>query len=162
VTIFVAGAAVGATTYGTVQHLRGNAAAPVVVVAPPPAAEPPRPLPPAVVEPAGPAAAGAPSRPAAEAGRGREASPACGTRATCASGRTQAGRDGAQRARARARRERAGGAAHARALLSTRQLAEERESLMVQALVAKGETAQARQRAARFHRRYPQSLSARG
>jgi outer membrane protein assembly factor BamD (BamD/ComL family) len=38
------------------------------------------------------------------------------------------------------------------------QLAEERDSLLVQALVAKGEFAQARQRAVRFHRQHPHSL----
>jgi outer membrane protein assembly factor BamD (BamD/ComL family) len=38
------------------------------------------------------------------------------------------------------------------------QLAEERDGLLVQALVAKGEFAQARQRAARFHRQHPHSL----
>jgi TolA-binding protein len=48
---------------------------------------------------------------------------------------------------------------HAR-LFPSGQLAEERESLLVQALVAKGDYAQARERATRFHRQHPHSLFA--
>jgi len=48
---------------------------------------------------------------------------------------------------------------HARSF-PTGQLAEERDSLLVQALVAKGEHAQAHERAARFHQQHPQSLFA--
>jgi hypothetical protein len=38
------------------------------------------------------------------------------------------------------------------------QLAEERDSLTVQALIAKGDFAQARERAAHFHQQHPGSL----
>jgi TolA-binding protein len=48
---------------------------------------------------------------------------------------------------------------HAR-LYPNGQLAEERDGLMVQALVGKGDYAQARERATRFHRQHPHSLFA--
>jgi outer membrane protein assembly factor BamD (BamD/ComL family) len=48
---------------------------------------------------------------------------------------------------------------HAR-LFRDGELAEEREGLMVQALVGSHDYAQARERAERFHKRYPRSLFA--
>jgi outer membrane protein assembly factor BamD (BamD/ComL family) len=40
------------------------------------------------------------------------------------------------------------------------QLAEERDALLIRALVGKGQYAQARERASRFHRQHPRSLFA--
>jgi outer membrane protein assembly factor BamD (BamD/ComL family) len=48
---------------------------------------------------------------------------------------------------------------HAR-LFADGQLAEERDALLIRALVGKGEYAQARERASRFHKQHPRSLFA--
>jgi hypothetical protein len=158
---FVLGAAVGATTYGTVQHLRGKTAAPAsaLVPAPLPAAEPPSPLPPAVVEPAETTSTAEPSRLVAEASRERGTTPGLRNARDLRLGAERKLIEMARSALARGHTERALAALRSHARSYPRgQLAEERESLMVQALVAWGEPGRARERAARFHRRYPHSL----
>ena len=154
---FIVGAAVGATTYGTVQHLRHGPelpAAPTVTIAAEPAVEAPSPLAvapaaePVVVKPAAPptdrATLGEPSSAGSrDRGLAAERKLVEMARSALARGHT----DGALAALHR----------HARAF-PRGQLAEERDSLFVQALVAKGDLARARDRAAHFHRQYPQSL----
>lgn len=168
---FLVGAAVGATTYGTVQHLasrpsatiRPAVSAPALApgMAPEPAA--PRPPEPAVTVPVAPALVR--PRPAGQAGAGdsrdaRAAKDGGAVRDDCLAAerrlleiaRTALGRGRTDGALATLRQ-------HAR-LFPSGQLAEERESLLVQALVAKGDYGQARERATRFHRQHPHSLFA--
>jgi hypothetical protein len=152
VATFLVGAAVGATTYGTVEHLRGKstAPAPVVIVAPP---ELPTTMPPTMPS-------AEPSRlPATPANRAREVDPGIRAARDRGLGAERKLIEMARSALARGQTERALFSLrnHARSFPNG-QLAEERESLMVQALVAKGEFAQARGRAARFHRQHPASL----
>jgi hypothetical protein len=157
---FLVGAAVGATTYGVVEQVRGKPpSAPIAVVAAP--AAPVVPAPPSVPPPdteATEAPVVAPP-PATTSGRGREPSPSMGDsrdrglaaeRKLVEMARTALGRGQTDGALAALRR-------HAR-VFPTGQLAEERESLLVQALVVKGDFPQARAQATRFARRYPHSL----
>jgi hypothetical protein len=156
---FLVGAAVGAASYGTVQHLRHEAApappAGPAVSAPAPVAPPaPAPAPPESAPPPPPATGPAtgPSR-AAE----HEAPPAgtrdrglAAERKLIEMARTALARGQTDSALATLRRH-----AH---VFARGQLAEERDSLLVQALVAKGDFPAARQRAVRFHRQFPSSL----
>ncbi|MBN2573206.1 MAG: hypothetical protein JXP73_01455 [Deltaproteobacteria bacterium] len=153
---FVVGAAVGATAYGTVQHLRQGPALPAAptIVVPAPAPVLPLPPPPApLVQPerAEPAAPSPVRVPRAESGfaaardRGLAAE-----RKLVEMARSALARGRTDDALAALRR-------HARAFTKG-QLAEERDSLFVQVLVAKGDFTHARKRAAAFYQRYPQSL----
>jgi hypothetical protein len=149
---FLVGAAVGATTYGTVQHVRGKppAPAPVMVAAPSPAPAPPSPVP-ALAEPAvnvpPPASPGPTTGPGPRAARDLRL------------GAERKLVEMARSALARGRVEQALAALRAHVRSYPRgQLAEERDSLMVQTVAAKGDAAEARTLAARFHRRYPTSL----
>jgi hypothetical protein len=154
---FIVGAAVGATTYGTVQHLRHGAeptAAPTATApAPAPAIPPPPAPPPAEAQPetAKPAApppgrAGVAEPPlAASRDRGLAAE-----RKLVEMARSALARGHIDGALASLRR-------HARGFPKG-QLAEERDSLFVQALVAKGDFVRARSHAEYFHRHYPHSL----
>ena len=158
---FFVGAAVGATTYGTVQHLRHGSelpAAPTVTV-PAPAPEapplpPPAPMPqpetaqPETSPPPPPGRASAPEpRPLASHDRGLAAERKLVEMARSALARGHTGDALAALHR------------HAR-VFAKGQLAEERDSLLVQTLVAQGDFAKARNRAAHFHRHYPHSLFA--
>jgi len=153
---FIVGAAVGATTYGTVQHLRqGPAPRTALTVAIPatvPAGTKPLPSMPPVqperAEPAAPPASRAPQsdfRSSAVRDRGLAAERKLVemARSALVRGHTEGALEALRR--------------HARSFPKG-QLAEERDSLFVQALVAKGDFAPARKRAAAFHRRYPRSL----
>ncbi len=156
---FVVGAAVGAGTYGTVDHVRHRQPAEVVVPAPvapapavapvlaPPAAEPSP-----AVEARPPAAVAPPAR-----ASDRSASPAtsrdrglAAERKLVEMARTALARSQTDDALATLQR-------HGRTFPKG-QLAEERDSLLVQALVAKGDYPQARQKAARFRHDHPASL----
>jgi hypothetical protein len=157
---FLVGAAVGATTYGTVAHLQRKSVAhlvPSATLAPrepvPASTAPELGLAPAPVEPA-PRPVPAPTHPqrvlgeqeterAKDRGLAAERKWIEMARTALARGRV----DGALAALRRHARQYPGG-----------QLAEERDSLLVQALVAKGDYAQARAQAARFGRQHPQSL----
>ena len=153
---FLVGAAVGATVYGTVARLRQDPGPPTL---PPSLPAPPAPAPlsvpelPPPVETAprpmvtAPVAGRSPGEPAA--GRGKDA-------------RLAAERNLIEIARTALARGRLDGALaplnrHARRFAKG-QLAEERDSLYVQVLVAKGDLAQARERATRFRRQHPSSL----
>lgn len=155
---FVVGAAVGATTYGTVQHLRHGsepAAAPTVT------ASSPAPAVPAPLPPPAPVAQPETAKPPAPPGRASDAEP----RPLVSRDRGLAAeRKLVEMARSALARGHTDGALaalqrHARGF-PRGQLAEERDSLLVQALVAKGDFAKARDRAAHFHRHYPHSLFA--
>jgi len=149
--IFLVGATVGAGGYGALQALRRDPPAPPTAVprAPePPAALPvllPEPAPPKVVSPPSP---GPQARPR-ETGEGRDQSLAAerklleGARAALVTGDEDA-------AIASLRR-------HAR-IFAHGQLSEERDALLIRALVGQGDHAQARERARRFHKQYPRSL----
>jgi hypothetical protein len=156
VATFLVGAAVGAATYATVQHARNPPVppVPVVIVAPPATAEPPSPPPLRVApEPA-------PSRPVQAApNRAREAEPLLRDARDHGLGAERKLIEMARSALARGQTDRALSTlrAHARSHPHG-QLAEERDSLMVQALVARGDFAQARERAARFQKQHPGSL----
>lgn len=158
---FLVGAAVGATAYGTVAHLQQESRAlraPAAVIAPPPpepATSPPEPRPeplPAVEVGPRPTPATTNSQRASaeqETGRGKDQGLA-------------AERKWIEMARTSLTRGRVDGALsalrhHAR-VYPNGQFAEERDSLLVQSLVAKGDYAQARTQAARFGRRHPHSL----
>jgi hypothetical protein len=158
---FLVGAAVGAATYGTVQRIRQESElpAPPAIVAAPPAPEPPSRPPPAPPAETAEVATVAAQPPATAPSRVRETEPSLGDardrglaaeRKLVEMGRTALARGHTDLAIAALRR-------HTQAFPNG-QLAEERDSLLVQALVAKGEFAQARQRAARFHRQHPHSL----
>jgi hypothetical protein len=159
---FLVGAALGATAYGTVAHLQQKSRAtqaPSAEIAP----RPPEPVP-LAPEPRPEARARVeddPPRPVA--------SPTSSTRAPTEqeTGRSKdqglaAERKWIEMARTALARGRVDGALaalrhHARVYPSG-QLAEERDSLLVQSLVAKGDYAQARAQAARFGRQHPRSL----
>ena len=158
---FFVGAAVGATVYGTVTRLRQEPSPPnpppglpAVAPAPPePAAVPPVPDAPPAVE-----AALRPIALAPNNGRG-SGEPALGRSKDEG---LAAERNLIEMARTALARGRIDGALatlsrHARRFAKG-QLAEERDSLYVQALVAKGDFAQARERATRFRRQHPSSL----
>lgn len=156
---FLVGAAVGATVYGTVARLRQDPRPPNLsptlpappappVVAPVPVPE----LPPAVeaaprpmVSP--PSAGRSPGEPTV--GKSKDAGLAA-ERNLIEIARTALARGRIDGALATLHR-------HARRFAHG-QLAEERDGLVVQALVAKGDFAQARERAARFRRQHPSSL----
>jgi hypothetical protein len=151
---FIVGAAVGAASYGTVQHLRGapERPAPPAVVTPlpvPAAPLPPPPEPtPATAPPRAPVAP--PSHASdSELGTARDQGLA-GERKLIEMARTALTRGQTEGTLAALHR-------HARSFPNG-QLAEERDSLFVQALVRKGDFVHARQRATRFHRLYPHSL----
>jgi hypothetical protein len=151
VTVLLAGAAASVLTYATVTHVRHAAGPgerpPASVPAPPVSPAQPS-VPPAVAEPvAAPPAPARPDGPAAHEGRDRGLA---AERAQIDAARTALAQGRAPEAYAALRR-------HGR-LFPNGRLAEERESLLVQALVAEGRFAEARQNAARFVRRYPQSL----
>jgi hypothetical protein len=155
VTTFLVGAAIGAATYGTVQHVRGKPAAspPVVIAAAPPGSEPPPSASPPTPEPVA-----GPSRPVATpANRVRETEPSDTRDRGLGAERKLV--EMARSALARGYTDRALSAlrSHARSHPHG-QLAEERDSLMVQALVAKGEFTRAREQATRFHQQHPGSL----
>jgi hypothetical protein len=159
---FLVGAAVGATIYGTVTHLRRPAAPlnPTTAVIVPVPAEAPdgRPVSvtstePIVVEPVGPKPTPTGqhhSRIAEPASDGARDRSLAAERKLVEMARTALTRGQTEGALAALHR-------HTR-LFPHGQLAEERDSLLVQALMAKGEFAQARERGIRFYRQYPQSL----
>ena len=154
---FVVGAAVGAASYGTIVRVRRLPERPalpaVVAPAPAPVALPPPAPAPAAPEPAAvqPPTLGPSREPAPSMGEGHDRGLAA-ERKLVEMARTALARGQTDDALAALRR-------HARGFMHG-QLAEERDGLLVQALVAKGEFAQARLRAARFHRQHPQSLFA--
>jgi hypothetical protein len=156
VVTFLVGAAVGAATYGTVSQVRGKPApsAPMVIVAPPPLPAPPSPVPPPIPEPVA-----EPQPVVTLPHRMREAEPNIRDARDRGLGAERKLVEMARSALARGHTDRALSAlrTHARSFPNG-QLAEERDSLMVQALVAKGESAQARERAARFQKQHPGSL----
>ena len=158
---FLVGAAVGATAYGTVAHLQQRSKAPdrpaaeIVPRPPEPAPSMPEPLsePRPTVEVA--------PRPAALPASTQHASRELETGKARDQG-LAAERKWVEMARTALARGRVDGALaalrhHAHAYPGG-QLAEERDSLLIQSLVAKGDSAQARTQAARFGRRYPHSL----
>ena len=160
VATFLVGAAVGAAVYGTVAGRRR---------APPPQMAPARPTqiedsPPSpvstVLAPEMPSATEPAPRPAATVATVRgNGEPAVGG---ARDGGLAAERNLIEMARTALARGRADGALallrrHVRQF-SKGQLGEERDSLLIQALVAKGDHAQARERAARFRRHHPTSL----
>jgi hypothetical protein len=161
---FLVGAAVGATTMGTVDRMRSErmrskptpvpfamtSASPGLPVLPP--VIPPAPVP----VPQGQLAAAAPSTLARPVPRTTVVEPK--------DKRLEAERKLVEMARTALARGQSDGALpalrrHLR-LFPRGELAEERDSLWVSALVARGEPAQAREHAARFHRQYPHSLFA--
>lgn len=156
---FLVGATTGVAGYATVSHVRSSAhpasspgvtspapspSSPPLPEAPQPAAEPAL-SPPAVAPPA------AASSPASSSTRSRDEHLAA-ERHLIEMARTALARGRAEGAFATLRR-------HARQFPQG-QLSEERDSLLIQALVANGDVAQARERAEVFHRRYPSSLFA--
>ena len=158
---FLVGAAVGATTYGTVARLRQESkpiGAPTEMVAHLPARTVPvepmsAPVPSAVDEPAPKPLTSAPSngRSSVELAAGRSKDDGLAAeRKLVEMARTALARGQVDGALASLHR-------HARQYPNGR-LAEERDGLLVQAMVAKGDYAQARARAARFARQYPHSL----
>jgi hypothetical protein len=152
---FLVGAAVGASVYGTAEHFvrrgeptaRPPTEAPAVLAPAPPApaeaaaAEADVPAPAPVTGP--PPARARPNEPSRDRGLGAERKLIEMARSALARGQA----DGALASLAR----------HARAFPNG-QLGEERDSLRVQALVAKGRLAEARSSAERFRRKYPRSL----
>ncbi len=158
---FLVGAAVGATTYGTVAHLQrksGPPQAPTAVIA----ARSPEPVPlaPAPQLETRPLNAPVPRPATASTGSERSLGEQEGGRVKDQG--LAAERKWIEMARTALARGRVDGALaalhrHAR-VFPTGQLAEERDSLLVQALVAKGDYAQARTQAARFARQHPHSL----
>src|ERR1039457_5881103 len=157
---FLVGAAVGATTYGTVAHLQQRSRTPqtpAMEIAP----RPPEPAPSLPETQPRPAVEGTP-RPAAaptspqrvlgeqDAGKVKDQGLA-------------AERKWIEMARTALVRGRADGALaalhHHGRLHPNGQLAEERDRLLIQTLVAKGDYVQARAQVARFGRRHPHSLS---
>jgi len=160
---FFMGAAVGATVYGTVARLRQGTRPPspppsTMVVEPPapePAAVPPMPVPESapVVERSPRPMASAPTN-------GRSLTDPAAARNKDEG--LAAERNLIEMARTALARGRVDGALatlhrHARRFAKG-QLAEERDSLQVQALVAKGDFAQAHERATRFRSQHPSSL----
>jgi hypothetical protein len=154
VTILLAGAAASVVTYATVTHTRERPVPSEARPAPPtaptpapasiPAPQEPPPTPAAAASPSEPAR---PDEPAAREGRDRTLA---AERAQIDAARTALTQGRAPEAFAALRR-------HGR-LFPHGRLAEEREALLVQALVAAGRFAEARERAARFGREHPRSL----
>ncbi len=152
---FLVGVAVGGAAVGTVDHLRHGKQAPAVAtpVAPTaPAASPlpePAPAPPSASEalPAAPAQRTVAASRAGARDKGLEAE-----RKLVEMARTSLARGQTGAALAALRRHHRG--------FPKGELAEERDSLWVAALVANGEHAQARAQAARFPKQYPHSLFA--
>ena len=158
---FIVGAAVGATAYGTVARLRQDPRPPnpppstptFPSPAPPALAPTPVPDPPPAIEPgprptvSAPSKGRSPGEPAV--GRGKDAGLAA-ERNLIEIARTALARGRIDDTLATLHR-------HARRFAQG-QLAEERDSLYVQALVAKRDFAQARERATRFRRQHPSSL----
>jgi hypothetical protein len=156
---FVVGAAVGATAYGTIDHLQHRRAAEVVapaLVAPTPVVAP-VPVPPAA-EPAPPIAAPPPATVAPPVRASDRTAPLAGSRDRGLAAERKL-IEMARTALARGQTDGALGTLHRHGRTFPKgQLAEERDSLLVQALVAKGDYAQARQKAARFRHDHPASL----
>jgi hypothetical protein len=149
------GSAVGTATYGILPHVRAKREAPAARVAVPAAA------PTAEVPPTAPAAVEARAAEPAAAPTRRTREPESSVRETrdhalaaerqlVETARTALARGSAESALVALHR-------HARAFPRGR-LSEERESLLVQALVAQGRFALARQQAVRFAHKYPHSL----
>jgi hypothetical protein len=157
VATFLVGAAVGATVYGTVERVSRSHSEPPTPAVPARVSEPPVPLPsaPAVATPALVPRPAATEEPASHSsvgfGDGRDRGLAA-ERKLVEMARTALMRgqtEGALAALARHVRQFPRG-----------QLAEERDSLYVQTLVARGEHARARARGKRFHLEHPHSLFA--
>jgi hypothetical protein len=156
---FLVGAAVGATTYGTVAHLQQRSRTPqtpameIAPRPPEPAPSLPEPQPRPAVE-VTPRPAAAPTSPqrglgGPEMGKVKDQGLAAERRWI----------EMARTALARGRADGALAALHHHGRLHpSGQLAEERDSLLIQTLVAKGDYVQARAQAARFGRRHPHSL----
>lgn len=162
--VFVTGAATGAGGVHLAERSRRPPPAPVPVAAPAPRHEVPappdgpEPTPPASPAPT-PSASGPPVRPrapsAAETTRatpGRPDDPLAAERSLVEMARAALSRGQAERALAALRR-------HARQFPSG-ELTEEREGLLVQALVGAQKYDQAREKAEQFKKRYPRSLFA--
>lgn len=150
---FLVGAAVGGAAVGTVDHVRHGKQASAVVTPVAPVAPAALPSPEPVPAPAG-ASEGLPAAPAQRTAvasrpgardKGLEAE-----RKLVEMARTSLARGQTAAALAALRRH--------RRVFPEGQLAEERDSLWVAALVAQGDHAQARAQAARFQGRYPHSL----
>ena len=162
---FLVGAAVGATVYGTAERVRNkpeSSGSPTAVIAPP-AAEPPgvapELLPPSNPSPA-PLPAPVPLPSSRDHGRGAGEQVALDARDRGLAAERKLV-EMARTALARGQTDGALAAIHRHARqFPNGQLAEERDSLLVQALVAKGEFAQARERAGHFYRQHPHSLFA--
>jgi hypothetical protein len=151
-TIFLLGAGVGAGGYGAFQALHTRP--PAQPISLPAAPEPPAPLPPPLPEATPPAPeppSPAPQARARESGESRDQRLAA-ERRLLESARTALVAGEHDAAIASLRR-------HAR-VFSDGQLAEERDALLIRALVGKGDYPQARERASRFHRQHPRSLFA--
>lgn len=153
---FLVGAAVGGAAVGTVDRLRYARPAPAVAIPAPTAA----PLPPPLPEPEPAPAEASEPQSAPTAHRAVIAASPSGARDK----RLEAERKLVEMARTSLAR---GQTAAALAALRRHQrnfskgeLAEERDSLWISALVASGDHAQAREHAARFRRQYPHSLFA--
>jgi hypothetical protein len=149
--IFLVGATVGAGGYGALQAVRQSP--PTQPAAVPRAPEPPAALPAPLPEPAPPQVVPPPSpapqvRPR-ETGESRDQSLAAerklleGARTALVKGDDDAAITSLRR--------------HAR-VFAHGQLSEERDALLIRALVGKGDYAQARERASRFHKQHPRSL----
>jgi TolA-binding protein len=157
---FLVGAAVGATVYGTVARLRPDPRPPSpaqdkAIVAPPSATPAPAafaPNSPTTVENTPGRVASAPNtlHPSGEPVAQTRDTGLAAERNLIEIARTALARSHIDGALATLRR-------HARQYPKG-QLSEERDSLLVQALVAKGDYAQARERATRFRRQHPNSL----
>jgi hypothetical protein len=158
---FLVGAAVGATVYGTAEHMRKSPelpATPAVTIARP-APQSPQVVP-DLSPPPNPAKLPAPVSPSSSRDRARGAEEQvvldAKDRGLAAERKLV---EMARTALARGQTDGALAAIHRHARqFPTGQLAEERDSLLVQALVAKGEFAQARAQATHFHRQHPRSL----
>jgi hypothetical protein len=147
---FLVGASVGAAGYATVSHVRAPSRVVPVTAAPPPAL--PIPPPQALEAPPPPAPATTPPAPSVPAPAHARDGQLAAERNLIEMARTSLARGRVDGALAVLRR-------HLRQFPAG-QLSEERDSLLVQALVTKGDYAQARERAAAFRRRYPGSLFA--
>jgi hypothetical protein len=152
--IFLVGAAVGAGGYGAFQAVRQPPPSPPATT--PRALVPPAPLPAPLPAPDPPQATPPAPGPAPQA-RGREPGESrdqslAAERRLLELARTALVKGDHDAAIANLRR-------HARGFAEG-QLAEERDALLIRALVGKGQYAQARERASRFHRLHPRSLFA--
>lgn len=154
---FLVGAAVGAGAVGTVDRVRSRTTVPAAVVKPAPAPAPaveahvPVPRPELAPEAAQPAAPPTVRRVAPVVADAKD-SQLEAERKLIEMARTALARGQSEGALAALRR-------HQR-WFPRGELAEERDSLLVSALIATGQHGPAREQAARFHRRYPHSLFA--